>query len=170
MIGQRCLVHTAGSKLLGAPMVGYSRWPSPLNGFKTTYKWLGQPLSRSLKYRQLCTPDGGCQRGVTSPVNTNTRTDTRHDERSLHPDRAHATYEVGRPAISEGLMSPHIERFYISSRSAACLSLFGSPCSEQEHGCDVIVCGVCALFYYTINSGITYCPILDYIGILQPLR
>ena len=57
------------------PMAGYSSWPSPINGFKCTYKWLGQPLFWSPKYEQLCTPDGGCQPGVTLPINTNARID-----------------------------------------------------------------------------------------------
>ena len=59
-------------------MAGYSRWPSPINnGFKCTctYKWLGQPLFWSLKYRQLCTPDGGTVNQVILPVNTNARMD-----------------------------------------------------------------------------------------------
>ena len=75
VIGQRCIVPMSGSKLLGKPMAGYSSWPSPLNGSKCTYKWLGQYLFWSLKYRHLCTPNGGCQPGVTSPVNTNARID-----------------------------------------------------------------------------------------------
>ena len=75
VIGQRCIVPTSGSKLLGTPMAGYSSWPSPINAFTYTYKWLSQPLFWSLKYGQLCTPDGGTVNQMTLPVNTNARID-----------------------------------------------------------------------------------------------
>ena len=70
VIGQRCIVPTSGSKLPGTPTGGYSSSPSPINGFIFTYVLLGRPLFWSLKYGQLCTPDGGTVNQVTLPVNT----------------------------------------------------------------------------------------------------
>ena len=63
-----------------------------------TYKWLGQPLFWSLKYGQLCTPDGETVNQVTLPVNTNARinyetlrTQLASGERSLHPETVQIT-------------------------------------------------------------------------------
>ena len=97
-IGQRCIVPTSGSKLLGTPVAGYSSWTSPINGLRCTFKLLGQPLSWSLKYGQLCTPDGETVNQVTLPVNTNARinyetlrTQLASGERSLHPETVQIT-------------------------------------------------------------------------------
>ena len=106
VIGQRCIVFTSGSRILGILIAGYSSQPSPINGSKRTHKWLGRPLFWSLKYGQLCTRDDGCQPGVTLPVNTNARIDyetirTRlaSGERSLHP--ASAAY-IRRAQLASG--------------------------------------------------------------------
>ena len=71
VIGQRCIVPTSGSKLLGTPMAGYSGLSSPANGCKCTYKRIGQPIFWSLKYGQLCTPDDEIVNNVILSVNTN---------------------------------------------------------------------------------------------------
>ena len=98
VIGQRCIVFTSGSRILGILIAGYSSQPSPINGSTRTYKWLGQPHFWSLKCGQLCTRDGGCQPGVTLPVNTNARIDYEtlraqlaSGERSLSPETAQVT-------------------------------------------------------------------------------
>ena len=80
-------------------MGGYSSWPSPINKRLQVYlyNWLGRPLPWSLKYGQLCTPDGRSVNQVTLPVNTNaridyeTRTQLASGERSFHPETAHVT-------------------------------------------------------------------------------
>ena len=74
-------------------MAGYSSWPSPINDFKCTYKWLGQPLFWSLKYGQLCTPCGGTVNQVTLPINTSARVD----------------YETIRKQLASGDITGHLK-------------------------------------------------------------
>ena len=129
MIGQQCIVATSGSKLLGIPTVGYSSWPSPISGSKCTYEWLSQPLFWSLKYGQLCTPDGGTVNQVTLPVNTNARIDygalrtqLASGERSLHPKTTQVTSDDGRPAHPEFLSGQHIRTSYLREAQPVCRS------------------------------------------------
>ena len=98
LIGQRCIVPTSCSKLLLTPFAGYSSWSSLINGFKCTYKWLGQPRFWPLKYGQLCVPDGGTINQVTLPVNISARIDYEtlrtqlvSSERRLDPETAQVT-------------------------------------------------------------------------------
>ena len=95
---QQCIMPMSGSKHPGTPTAGHSSWPSPLNGLKSTYKYLGQPIFRSVKYWQLCTLDGGAVNYVTIPVNTSARTayetlqtQFASSERSLHLEAVQVT-------------------------------------------------------------------------------
>ena len=74
VIGQRCIIPTTDSKLLGTPVGGYSSWQSPINDFKCTYKWIGRPLFWSLKYGQLYGPpdDLTCQHKRPNRLRTTT--------------------------------------------------------------------------------------------------
>ena len=128
---QRCIVLMMSPKLQGTPKAGHSSLPSPLNGLKCTYKYLGQPTVWSLKYWQLCTPDGEPVNLMTRHVNTSARTayetlqtQFASSERRLHPEAVQVTLEVGRQAHSECLTDPHVQSLciYTSSRSSACLS------------------------------------------------
>ena len=72
-------------------MAGYSSWPSPKNGSKCTYKWVGRPLFWSLKYGQSSQPDAGTVNKVALPVNTNARTELEALRTRLGPETAQVT-------------------------------------------------------------------------------
>ena len=99
-------------------MAGYSSWPSPINDFKCTYKWLGQPLFWSLKYGQLCTPDSGTVNQVTFTYQHKRPNRLRNTTNAACIRRQHRSPKKldGRPILN--FLRVHISKLLILLREA----------------------------------------------------